>query len=459
MPSWLTQVRGRLVAWVTQNRWRPWAMVTPIVVIVLALPLLRPLFWPGSISHSEKLLMASAKSVARGDALRLGPEFAKASGTVELDGDIYASRPPLFAVICAGPIWTIDLLTDWELSRNDPIVSYWVTLVCVTLPTAIGASMLYRTARLFEVPRPWRAAIALTCVLASGWISYATVLSPHAPASAFFYSSLMIVMWVAAAKRIAFAMSWLLLAGMLAAMAVALDPWTLQVVPILFVVTLGLPTTMRQRFIALLLIVVGTLPVIWLHSAWSISTVGTFFPHAPSPMSEFRWDDESPDRSALGFPLRLLDVMLGKNGLLTHFPIMIAGLIGAFALIRKHWPTHAKLLACGSMVAAVVCVVLSSLDSRELTGEMFAIRWAVCVVPLSLLFVGVVFRDYLQQDRLTLNATAAHQRKRRWAIALFCIALVWSVLATMFGATGPLPERPYNGHTAVNAAARCFTER
>ena len=448
---------AKLRFWATQNQWRPWAMLTPALVLIICLPLLRPLFWPGQPSQSEALLMASVRSVVQGDALALDPNWAGAPGTVLVDQSTYAIRPPLFAVILAGQLYLLTTFTALDPVRDEAMISYLLTMIGVTLPTAVGASMLYRVARLFELPRPWRAAVALMCVMASGWISYATVLSPHATATAFVTSSLMVVMLVGAARRVVFALPWLLMAGLLAGLAVAIDPWTLQVVPVLLVVVLGFAVNVRQRLIAALLIVVGTLPVVWAHSAWSITTVGSFFPPVPSNLPDLSWADDRPDGSIEGFLPRVFTTLLGNNGLLAHFPLIIAGLVGMGIILRRHWPAHAKLLAGGMMLSLAVCVMMSSLGASELTGDMFAIRWSVTVLPIVLLFNGALLRDWLLQDRLTLGASQGRLRARRWGTTLFIFALAYSVMCSLFGATGALPERPYGGHTAFNAVGRAIS--
>jgi len=496
------KLRGAWSNRLMQFRWRPWALLTPIMVLIVALPMLRPLFWPGEPGPSESLLWASVQSVSTGNALRLPEEWEGKPGTVTIEsgraqdvststvdasngdaptvdaptgdaptGDasniyasntyvtsVYASRPPLFAVMLAGPTWAVVKLMGLDEGGSDAVLIYLVTLIGVTIPTAIGASMLYRTARLFELPRAWRSILALTCVMGSGWISYATVLNPHAPAAACMTASVTIIMFVAAARRVSLALGWLMLSGLFAGLAVAIDPWTICVAGFLPVVVLGLPALWRQRILGVVLLLVGTLPALWAHSAWSITTVGSFFPHSITLGSARAIIED--DGVALSWMSDAAALLLGRHGLLNHFPLIIAGLIGAGMVVRRHWPAHAKLLAGVSVVSLFICLFAGlsrdTLNAGELRGEMFAQRWAVCTVPLVILWCGPLLRHWLGQDRLTMNASSASKRLRRWSISVFCIAWTWSVLASIAGATGALPERPYGGHTALTAAKRAL---
>src|SRR5918998_432817 len=108
---------GRPRKWV-----RPWALSAPILVLVIALPLLRPLRYPV-------------------------PQYR---------------------------------ISDEEAAR---LATIQAIVEHVTIPAACAAGLVYRMGRLFDLRRPWRAALAAAAVLATGLISYATVLNPHVPAA------------------------------------------------------------------------------------------------------------------------------------------------------------------------------------------------------------------------------------------------------------------------------------
>ena len=71
-----------------------------------------------------------------------------------------------------------------DFAKRPDLAMYLLTMIGVTIPVAGAAGLMYRMGRLFELRRPWRATLALVAVLASGLVSYATVLNPHAPAAA-----------------------------------------------------------------------------------------------------------------------------------------------------------------------------------------------------------------------------------------------------------------------------------
>ncbi|RYG76546.1 hypothetical protein EON77_10400, partial [bacterium] len=227
MPS----LRRQLLAIFLRRKFRPWALLTPILVLLVALPLLRPLRSPGGAAPSEAMLLDTVRSLSTRGSLALDPlKWADQPGTVRTaNGRIYPDRPPTFAVLLAGPAWAMDK-AGLRFDNDESIVAYLLTLIGTTVPVAVGASVFYRMGRLFELSRPRRAALAMLVAFGSGWISYATVLNPHAPAAAALMCACACLLWLAAAKRSIQALPITLLAGLLCATAAAASPWTLPLV-------------------------------------------------------------------------------------------------------------------------------------------------------------------------------------------------------------------------------------
>src|SRR5690349_14341982 len=77
---------------------RPWALAAPIAVLLIALPLLRPLRHPLDVSRQEgDRLRAIAMHVDQG---RLWPSPARANDPAEMH-----ETHPVFALMLSGPYW------------------------------------------------------------------------------------------------------------------------------------------------------------------------------------------------------------------------------------------------------------------------------------------------------------------------------------------------------------------
>src|SRR5262245_53116342 len=172
--------------YLTKPHVRPWALSAPILVLLFCIPLLRPLRDPdpSRISDDEMARLATVQAVAEHRTLAIdGSSMRPARGTVRIGDRLYADQPPTMAVLLAGPYWVMSRLG--LTFRNDAnTIEFFLTLIGVTIPVAVGAGLIYRMARLFELARWKRAGLAIAVAFASGFVSYGVVLNAHAPAAA-----------------------------------------------------------------------------------------------------------------------------------------------------------------------------------------------------------------------------------------------------------------------------------
>ena len=449
MPS----LRRQLLAIFLRRKFRPWALLTPILVLLVALPLLRPLRSPGGAAPAEAMLLDTVRSLSTRGSLALDPiKWANQPGTVRAsNGRVYPDRPPTFAVLLAGPAWAMRK-AGLKFDNDESLVAYLLTLIGTTIPVAVGASVFYRMGRLFELSRPQRAVLASLVAFGSGWISYATVLNPHAPAAAALMCACACLLWLAAAKRSIQALPICLLSGLLCATAAATSPWTLPLVLPLPLVLFAMQIPKRQKVVGFLLMTIGAAPLAWTHVAWSLDAYGSVLaPGSVSVVTEIvrpdaaavaatsdGFDDaEAAGRTRLAID-SLFTVTLGSHGLLSHFPLAIVGLVGLSLVLRKHWPMHAKMLAGITLAGGLVVVALVALRPSGVGGWMFAVVWFVAFAPLLTFWSGAVMRRDLTS-------------RQWWAVAGACVA---SVVVSLAGALDPLPRRPYTQHTAIGAIER-----
>src|SRR3954447_25577051 len=94
--------------YLTKPHVRPWALSSPILVLLVCLPLLRPLRHPDprEISDDELGRLATVQSLVEHQTLAInGSPFLPTSGTIRKDAKVYSAQPPTMSVLLAGPYW------------------------------------------------------------------------------------------------------------------------------------------------------------------------------------------------------------------------------------------------------------------------------------------------------------------------------------------------------------------
>jgi hypothetical protein len=448
---------------------RPWALSVPVLVLLIGLPMLRPLRHPDprDISDDERARLLSVQALAEGQTLALDKPAAEMprSNLIRNGETIYSDQPPVMAILLAGPYWLMTRM-GLRMDDNPNLVAYLLTLLGVTLPVALGGGMIYRMGRLFELARPVRAALGAIVVFGSGLISYAVVLNSHAPSAVLLLASASGLIHVAVSGNPAAGGGWVLGAGFTAALAMVIEP-TAAIFAVLFACV---PLAMRWKFSlrlrGVLAYLIGMVPPVFFHAALMVSGAsavtgdllpGMFHPELAyavqgdsiagegiGQMADLSDDADPAPVEEAGRPVwravwdpigRVLAALLGPHGLLSHFPVVVMGLFGTAAIMHRHWPTATKFLAAGTVLGAVATVLILSLATRAGPGSMFAARWFVLFVPLLLFWSGAWLRR--------------GHRASSWTMA--GLLLVFSVSVSLLGMTDPLPRRGYGRYTPVQA--------
>ncbi len=123
--------------------------------------------------------------------------------------------------------------------------------------------------------------------------------------------------------------------------------------------------------------------------------------------------------------------------MLSHFPVLIVGILGIFAVMHRHWPQTTKLLAGSCGIAALAILVGCCLVTRNGPGSMFASRWFIVFMPILLFWCGAWLRR--RHHPLT------------WTVA--GLLLLFSMAVTLIGASNPFPRSGYDGYSASQALA------
>src|SRR5581483_10409124 len=224
-------------AWLAGPKIRPWGILGPILVLVVCLPLLRPLRHPGEMSDDEAARLSTVRALVDHRTLSIAPSDAPSSQLIRRGNQYYSDQPPVFAIILSGAYWVMEH-AGVTLEQTPSLAAYLLTLIGTTLPVAWTAALVYRMARMFELARPWRAGLATAAVFSTGLLSYATVLNAHAPAATMLLAAVGSIIHVASSKKPRRGGAWFMLAGFCAALATVLDPPAILIAAFLLVVIL-----------------------------------------------------------------------------------------------------------------------------------------------------------------------------------------------------------------------------
>lgn len=443
---WIRRSQGPLI--------RPWALLTPVVVLLLACPLIRPLFDPQAITPRQSLTLESVRSVLRHGTLVLDPDRIPDRSVAFYNGEhFFAPDSPVFSILLAIVSWVIERM-GVGLDDNRVLHEYLLILLGIIFPTAMASGLIYRMARSFELSRLWRVVLALSSVLATGWFSYCTVLMPPALATALVVVAAASLWQVSRSGKPSLAVGWLAWGGFCSGLSTVIDPNTIWMLLLLPCVTLLLPFKVKIRLLGVLFILLGAVAPLVLHVtvvseitghsiAWSIPPTQT------SPIRKifdepviFDWSDDmdTVDPSfwiGVGRGLnRLILLTVGTHGILSHFPILLVAAVGIGMVLHRHWGVALKGLA-GGIVLALIGQLGYRMFSR-VDNQSFAAPMLLSLLPVSLLFAGAWLRK-------------SHSP---WVWTISGVALIVSVVITIAGATGPVPPGGFTGYTGAEAVEK-----
>lgn len=438
---------------------RPWALSAPIIVLLICLPMLRPLRHPTEISDDESLRLATIHALAETGKLAIDPTLPAAmceNQVIVTDGHVYADQTPMMALLLSGPAWVMERL-GWPPHENASLIAFVITLLGATLPVALAAGLFYRMGRLFELPRAWRAGFAVAIVFGSGLITYAVVLNPHAPAAVLVLCAAACLIHVSLSKLPKRGVGWMLLAGICAALAATIDPPAGIIALLFFLVISTLRMPIAYRALGMLLFIVGMSGPIAVHAAYSRPINGEIVPgwrHADATLAAHSLlaqipiiGEPDPDDVITrpsrwitigGYVQWLFEALAGQHGIFSHFPVLLIGILGIAAVMHRHWPMFVKALAAASAIGAITIISLYAAVRSDWREAMFATRWFVLFLPLLMFWSGAWLRR-------------SHSRMS-WALAGTLLA--FSIFVAIIGMTDPYPREGYDRYTARQAVER-----
>jgi MFS family permease len=449
---------------------RPWGLAAPVLVLVVCLPMLRPLRYPYATdarqNENEIARLATVQSIVEHNTIavdaatyqNIASRVAQTPGPMPaLPTQNYNRQSPVLAALLAGPYWVMRRF-GLSIDNNLVMVSYLLTLLGVTLPVAMAGGMIYRMGRLFELRRPWRMTLAIACIFGSGLVSYATVLNSNAPAAALVIAACASLFHAAITRHQARASGWLMLAGFTAGFAGVIDLGALVFLVLLVLVILGFAWPRRERLAGIGWYAAGAVPPLVMHVVLTVPLTGSIWPgflygQSPQPIAivtgapvtppaaddEDLQSDSTPGALTI-FVVRLVDGLLGPHGLLTHFPIVIVSVGGIGAVIHWHWPRATKALAAVCLLGAMLIVLGYAVFDCDWNQPMFATRWFIVFMPMLVYWAG----PFLRRPHTPGVWTGAG------------VLLGFSILVSLLGASAPFTPAKPGQYTAYAALRELF---
>ncbi|MGC4030903.1 MAG: hypothetical protein QM754_04035 [Tepidisphaeraceae bacterium] len=429
---------------------RPWALAGPIVVLMLLAPLLRPLWSPGRASPAERVTLEAVRSILRDGTLALDRHRVQPGDPVfQRDGQAFSQDPPAFDAMLAGVGWAIE--RSGVRADDSPLLFvYLLTLFAVAVPTAIACGLIYRTGRIFEISRPARVGLAISCVMATGWASYATSLRPTALATAGVVAAIAGVIQFARADRPGLALGWVFFAGLVAMAAGVIEPLAVWALPAALVGIVCANTKIRWRAAGIVLLLAGAAAPAALHWTLNRPLVGDWRPprwHVYQPKPALvplldAEDDPLPSGwSGLGRGVgRTLTLTVGEHGLFSHFPVLVLGLAGAGLIVRRHWTGSVKAMAAFTLLSLAGAIIYKMSVRPDWINTGFAAPRLAVFSPALLMWAG------------------AWLRRRHGAVVwtVSGIALAVSLIATIIGILTTTPTDGFSHYTLAEAVERLF---
>ncbi len=390
-------------------------MALALLVVIAALTKTKPESW------NDIARIASIESlVERGTwAIDDSPWVDQTKDKVLLNGHFYSDKMPLLTFMGAGVYavlhgWGASLAPD--CSQAGTFCAYrWLTLILIGLPVALLVWLFFDLARRW-VPL-WVAVIGtLALALGSMILPYALVFNHHAPAAASLFASFYLLVSRRTDRR------WVVLAGFLAALAIAFDALSgivaASVLAIAFVrlragfVYVALGAAIPVLLTALLdLQIAGTVVPAYM------MTNGYNYPGSAFPATV--GGNGTPD-DYVAYAFRMF---LGGKGLFAYNPLLLLALAGAIrvGLDRQHPLRIEGLFTALGFV--LLCLYLAT-NTGNYGGTGYGERWFIVAVPTLLVFL--FFVPPLQ---------AATWKNPVWVLFIPLLAL--SILSSLQGAQAP----------------------
>jgi len=341
----------------------------------------------------------------------------KTNGTrdkLRINGHYYSDKSPLPAVTLAGWYLVLKRTINLEAREEPGRFCYWMTVGSSGLGYVVAVWCVYQMGLVVGLPLSTRLLLTASLALASVAPAYARHVNNHA-----------MLLGVAAALVLSLArlarevderrMPWsrLLEAGTMMGLGYSID---LGVGPPLVLATTALVAWRTRRLTAIVVFVLAAAPWIGGHHALNHYIGGTLAP-ANSVPEYVQWPGSpfTPENMTGGwahksvghFLLYALDLLVGKQGFLSHNLPMFPAVAGFFILWRRNPVQRPELLFCAAL--SVGAWLVYAVGSTNHSGNCCSVRWFVPLLAPGYYVLAELLRELpsYRRDLLLLSGFGA----------------------------------------------------
>lgn len=310
---------------------------------------------------------------------------------VVVNGRMLSSKPPILPLLMAGEYWLMKHALGWQL--DDPEGANRIVRVMAT--TLVGFAYVLalvfftKTLRMFVDDPLVRLLLLFSLAFCTQLWGYSTHINNHVPAAAMLmvaaYFGLGVAWGDLAPRAWRFAMF-----GFAAAMVFALDmPATV------FAAAIGAYLLWQHPRPALTWAMLGALIPLAVHEGILYATTGSFLPVQTNPgaylyEASYWRNPQGVDALFEPKPVYLFHMTLGRCGVFSLFPVLLAGPAAALrAAYKKNVPGRAEILLGAAAFAVMTAYYL--IKTNNYGGEAYGFRWYITAMPVLLLMGAPIF--------------------------------------------------------------------
>ena len=304
---------------------------------------------------------------------------------VMVNGHLISSKPPMLALLMTGEYLLMNRTIGWRLDDEEDTNK----IVRVMVFTLVGLSYVAAVVFFWKtlcllVPDSMVRVLLLFCLAFCTQLwGYATHLNNHTPAAAMLIIALYFALGLAGGKLAP--RPWRF---MLFGLTAGLVP-TLDVPATVFVALAGIHLLAKHPVKTLCWATLGAAIPIAAHGAAMLAATGSLLPVQNRPevyLYEGSYWRNPMGIDALNEPkgIYLFHMTFGRCGLFSLYPILFAGIAGAFrALVKRRVPYRGHVLvgALGFAILTAYYVV----KTNNYGGEAYGFRWYIVAMPVLLL--------------------------------------------------------------------------
>lgn len=310
---------------------------------------------------------------------------------VVVNGRMLSSKPPVLPLLMAGEYWVMKKALGWSLDKPED-ANKIVRVMATTLAgfSYVLALVLFGKAIRMFVDDPLIRLLLMFCLAFCTQLwGYSTQINNHVPAAAMLLAAVYLglgIGWGTLSPR------WwrFFLFGLTGALVVTLDmPATIFVAAVGVYLLAGHP---RQT---LTWAVAGAAIPLALHLGILYETTGSLLPVQTSPAAylyEAGYWRNPQGVDALFQPkgTYLFHMTLGRCGIFSLYPILLAGIAGTLrATYKKTVPGRAEILLGAAAFAVMTAYYV--FKTNNYGGEAYGFRWYIPAMPVLLLMGAPVF--------------------------------------------------------------------